>query len=578
MTTCLVALFAFAVPADPPGVGTAISVHISLTDAEYKAMQPRRAPGGFFGPQSKKTAPPKDDPSRELHRNTFGMDLPWATGTVTIGDQTFADVGVRYKGNGTIGDAGKSIKKSFKIDLDRRGGTGRFRGSKSINLHCGVADPSKYREVLGYSLYRAAGVPAPRSGYAEVRITVPGKHDRELLGLYTVTEEVDGAFLRDRFGSAAGLLMKPEGVREIEYRGDRWDRYKGPHRPKRDATADEGKRVVAFARLIHKAEDAEFAKEIDSFINTDQYLRYLAVTAFIANPDSFFALGHNYYLYLHPNGKFQFIPWDLDRAFANLPVLGTNIQQMDLSLSHPYSGKHRLTERILALPGMTDKYQALLKELSATAFDRERLLKQLDTAEAGLKELMARDAKAATARKDSQSSGMMFGKPPDLRTFVTRRTASMADQLAGRSKGHIPASGAAKLGDMLAGPVLENWDANGDGKLARSEWLALSKRVFNASKPDTDGTVDRKSLASGLNNLLTPQSDDGPKPPPGFSLGEQMAGPILTRADADKNGKLTAAELTVAAESLFNQIDTAKTGTLDGAAFAKLLTTLFPKL
>ena len=38
---------------------------------------------------------------------------------------------------------------------------------------------------------RAAGVPAPRTAYAEVTLTVPGKFDREYLGLYTVIEQVD---------------------------------------------------------------------------------------------------------------------------------------------------------------------------------------------------------------------------------------------------------------------------------------------------------------------------------------------------------------------------------------------------
>ena len=76
--------------------------------------------------------------------------------------------------------------------------------------------------------------------------------------------------------------------------------------------------MIAFARLVHKADDATFRKEIGSYLDIDSYLRFLAATAFVANSDSFFVLGHNYYLYLHPKtNKLHFIPWDLDRAFAN---------------------------------------------------------------------------------------------------------------------------------------------------------------------------------------------------------------------------------------------------------------------
>ena len=83
--------------------------------------------------------------------------------------------------------------------------------------------------------------------------------------------------------------------------------------------------MIAFARLVHKADDATFRKEIGSYLDVDDYLRFLAATAFVANADSFFVLGHNYYLYLHPKtGRLHFIPWDLDRAFANFPILGSN--------------------------------------------------------------------------------------------------------------------------------------------------------------------------------------------------------------------------------------------------------------
>ncbi|HEX4588919.1 MAG TPA: CotH kinase family protein, partial [Gemmataceae bacterium] len=462
-------------------------VQITLPADEYAAMQPRSARGfrGFGAPPPAAEKPL--DPDREVHRNSFGMDLPWATGSVTVGDQTFEKVGIRYKGNGTIGDTARSIKKSFKIDLDRAGGAGRFGGSKTINLHCGVTDPSKCRETLAYELYREAGVPASRTALAEVRLTVPGKYDKELLGVYTVVEEVGKPFLRDRFGTDKGLLMKPERVRDFEDRGDEWDQYKKTYIPKREATSAEAARVIAFARLVQKADDATFAKEIGSYLDVDGYLRFLAVTAFLANTDSFFVLGHNYYVYLNPKtNKLHFIPWDLDRAFANFPILGSNSQQMNLSLVHPYAGTHRLTERLLAVPGVGEQYQKLVRELAATCFDKARLLQRLEAAEAATKELVERDAKAAAARKDGGSAfGPMFGKPPALKEFIEKRTASVAAQVAGTSKGYVPSGGPGgggppRIGPMLAGPMLAALDTDRDEKLSRDEWLAAAKKLFAA--------------------------------------------------------------------------------------------------
>src|SRR5690242_16431857 len=108
---CLAAVMGLVL-AGAPGTATAASdevfvpgkvwkVHVTLPAKEYEAMQPRGG-WGFGGPAKPKPPEKPEGPAREVHRNTFGMDLPWATGSVTVGDETFKDVGIRYKGNGTI--------------------------------------------------------------------------------------------------------------------------------------------------------------------------------------------------------------------------------------------------------------------------------------------------------------------------------------------------------------------------------------------------------------------------------------------------------------------------------------------
>ncbi len=428
-------------------------VHIEISAEEYAAIQPRGR-GGFpgFGWNRPAEPPPAAiDDDRELHRNTFGVDLPWATGAVTIDGQRFANVGIRYKGNGTIMDARESIKKSIKVDLDRFGGEEKFRGQKTINLHCGVTDPTKSRETLGYGLYRQAGVPAPRTALSEVRLTVPGKFDNELLGVYTLVEQVGDKFLREHFGTDEGLLMKPEGVRDFEDLGAYWPAYEPRYQPKREATEAEAERVIALVKLIHDADDAEFARDIRGFLDVDAYLRFLAVTAYLANSDSFFVLGHNYNLYLHPTtGQFHFIPWDLDRAFGNFFMFGSHEQQMDLSLTHPYPGTHRLSERLLAISEVSKRYQALLRELAEECFAKERLLAEIVALEDATRELMAREKDAADARGEGRREGRGgerfgpppgFGAPPDLRVFVEARSESIAAQLEGTSTGYVPTGG-----------------------------------------------------------------------------------------------------------------------------------------
>ncbi len=356
----LVALLLSPSPAaDPPGgdffLPTKVwEFHLTIPAKEFAAMQPPAGAMPMFGAPPRPPAPkPKaGEDTREVHRNTFGVDLPWARGTFAAEGKAFDDIGLRYKGNGTFLESGQSLKKSFKIDLDRHVAAHRYRGLKTLNLHSGVADPSRCRETLAYAIYRNCGVPSPRTTLAEVTLTVPGKYDKELLGLYTVVEQVDSAFLRTHFQTDKGLLMKPERMPGLDHHGDDWARYAATYLPKRDATPAEQKRLIAFTRLVNRADDDAFNREIGTYLDVDGFLRFMAVTALAVSLDSFFTLGHNYYLYLHPEThKFHFFPWDLDRSLANFGIFGTNDQQMDLSVTQPYTGPQRLADRVMAMKG-----------------------------------------------------------------------------------------------------------------------------------------------------------------------------------------------------------------------------------
>src|SRR5262249_39386277 len=154
-----------------------------------------------------------------------------------------------------------------------------FHGLTALQLHAMSMDPAKGREALAFSVFREAGVPAPRTAFAEVTLTVPGKYDKEYLGLYAVVENVDNPFLVDHFGTDKGLLMKPFQVRSVDYLGDSWERYKNQYRPQSEPTKEQSQRVIAFARLVNQASDADLKKEISSYLDVDGFLRFLAANA-----------------------------------------------------------------------------------------------------------------------------------------------------------------------------------------------------------------------------------------------------------------------------------------------------------
>ena len=102
---------------------------------------------------------------------------------------------------------------------------------------------------------------------------------------------MDRAFLKDRFHTDKGLLLRPQGLRGLDFLGDDWEKYRGPYRPLAEPTPDEAKRLIEFVRLVQQGDDEQFRKEIASYLDVDKFLRFMAVQALIANADGFFTLG-----------------------------------------------------------------------------------------------------------------------------------------------------------------------------------------------------------------------------------------------------------------------------------------------
>ncbi len=435
---------------DPPGkdvfgLTRLWNLELTIPAKDWEKMQPAGGPRfpGFPGAPEKPA-----EKNGDVHKgSTFGVEYPWVTGDLAAEGKTWKKVGLRFKGNFTYLSSANSLRRPLKIDIDRHDDKQRFHGLKKLNLNNGVTDPTRTIESLSYAVFRAAGVPAPRTALAQLTLTVPGKYDREFLGLYTLIEQVDKTFLKDRFKDGSGLLLKPEGLRGLEYLGEQWEPYQKRYQAKDEVSKKQQQRLIDFVRLVNKANDEQFRKEIGDYLDVDAFLRFLAANALLANLDSFLAFGHNYYLYLRPDtNRFVFIPWDVDLALGKWPPGGMQQQQAELSIRHPHAGENKLIDRLLAMKEVNEKYQKLLKELAGGCFSKERLLKDVDALEKAAREPLAREKKAADARREGVGGfgfggpGGMFGQPMSPRTFVEKRTASIAAQIDGKSQGHVPAA------------------------------------------------------------------------------------------------------------------------------------------
>jgi spore coat protein H len=86
---------------------------------------------------------------------------------VTIDGVTFPRVGIRKKG--FIGSLSRT-RPSLKIKLDFIDEEGNIDGLNNLTFNNNQQDVSQMSQFIGYSLFNAAGSPAPRSALAKVRV------------------------------------------------------------------------------------------------------------------------------------------------------------------------------------------------------------------------------------------------------------------------------------------------------------------------------------------------------------------------------------------------------------------------
>ena len=223
----------------------------------------------------------------------------WVCGWLGFADHVFP-VGIRLKGSASF----QSIddKPAFKIRFDGRcGSSRRFFGRTALTLNNLVQDRSSVREVLAYQVFRAAGVPAPRAGYARVWLNGVS------YGVYVDLENVDRDLLARHFADPDGPLY--EGSLEVDLRPeDLWA-----------FELDEGESPARseLAELIARTQEAGDSVFYgpEARVDRSAFLRFLAASAVTGDWDGYWK-PNNYRIYYEPTARlWYFVPWGLDQAW-----------------------------------------------------------------------------------------------------------------------------------------------------------------------------------------------------------------------------------------------------------------------
>ncbi|CAO0799590.1 unnamed protein product [Mucor circinelloides] len=306
------------------------------------------------------------------HSNGVDIDVPTNMTYVSLNDTlSYQDV--------TISLAGRSSqwmpKLSYNIKLSKKD---RLYDYRRVKLRALDTDPSYIREQMAYDIIKSTGLASSEFSYARIFL-----NDKEL-GLFGLIDTFKDPWLANVFDNGNSKYKNGhlyQGVfstanssavnhtSDLSYYDNITAYQDGQYEIKVDAAKGKKnsfKPLMDFTKFISTAPTntsdavAVWKKELD----TDGFLRAMALEVLLGFSDGYNTMADNYYLYEDPEAKnFFYIPSDMDLT------MGSTIFKLDDMWSGNYStfpgmGSRPLMNKILQVPEFKQQYEQLLVNIS----------------------------------------------------------------------------------------------------------------------------------------------------------------------------------------------------------------------
>jgi hypothetical protein len=365
-----------------------------------------------------------------------------------IGRDTLMDVGFRLRGN----TSRFSQKKSFKLSFNEYVSGRRYQGVKKINLNGQHNDPTMIREKLFYDTWKKSGMVERRTSFVKLYI------NQVYYGLYTNLEELDKDWLQRVYGENAGNLYKCTYPATLAYIGPTQQLYKNiesgsatggrAYDLQTNEAEDDYSDFVQLVSELNQPANAQFAAQISTLINVDEFLKAFALDVATGNWDDYMYNQNNFFLYHNQNtGKFEFISYDTDNTFG-VDWLNKDWATRNCLDWINHNQPRPLAVKLLAIPAFQDKYRHYLDSIARyiilpdSIFPHINLLKELIISAAVEDTFRTLDYGYTIADFNNGFTLTVDDHTPyGIKPFLTTRQASIIRQLPAASVSDLNAAG-----------------------------------------------------------------------------------------------------------------------------------------
>jgi spore coat protein H len=190
-------------------------------------------------------------------------------------------------------------------------------------------------------------------------------------GLYTMVEEVDDTLIDTQFSDNDGNLYKPDGAGASFSQGSFTESAFVKETSEDDADwSDIQSLFTALHASNRTSEAAAWRTNLETVLDTEVFLKYLAANTVIQNWDTYGKMTHNYFLYNNPDTKLlTWIPWDNNEALQTGNMGGA----LPLNFSGLSSSQWPLIGYLYADPIYKAKYDGYVEEVINGAFSTSEI-------------------------------------------------------------------------------------------------------------------------------------------------------------------------------------------------------------
>ncbi len=384
---------------------------------------------------------------------------------VVVNGTKFQNVGVRPKGNSSLTQVANSASErySFRLQFDEfiKGQT--CFGLESFVVNNMLGDNTYMKEYVSYELMRGIGVDAPFFGFADIRV------NDESWGLYLAVELYRDSYKQRIFGDTSGMLYNVKsmdmGGNQLEQQGGNvsasptqanttpefnfppnFDNPNLPAQPEGETRGPDrnfagmGERgssggsleyiddnpesySAIFNNVVGKGTESDFqrvvlalkalseGKELETYFDVDQILRYLAAHTIVVNLDSYSSsMAQNYYIY-ERDGKLTILPWDYNLAWGGFQS-GSASSVVNFPIDTPLSGvemsSRPLIEKLFSSTEYLKRYHLYLQQLIDNYFTDDKFEQKIYALDALIADYVKNDATAFCTYEEYKTAVSSF--------------------------------------------------------------------------------------------------------------------------------------------------------------------------